>query len=191
MSLPTIIVVAAVTFGLLFLIDKGFTNTFRGQEQHKTGLSVRLPKRNGLAGIILVILAVLVLMAEFEDGQTLMRFAALLIAAVGIGLIVYYMTFGLYYDEESFILTTFGKKSTTYRFAEIKEQKLYVTTGGGIIVELHMEDGRAVGLQSSMEGVYPFLDKAFYRWCEQKGIDPNSCDFHDPDNSCWFPPVEG
>lgn len=187
----SVIIVAALVFGAMFLIDKGFTNVFRGQPQHKSGLSVRLSKRYGLAGIILCVLAVLALITEFEDSQTLMRVCGLLIAALGVGLIVYYITFGIFYDDDSFILTTFGKKSTTYRYADIVEQKLYVITGGSTVVELHMNDGRAVSLQSTMEGAYPFLDKAFYRWCEQKGIDPNTCSFHDPDNSLWFPMAEG
>jgi hypothetical protein len=67
---------------------------------------------------------------------------------------------------------------------------LYAVNGGNLI-ELHMTDGNSVNLQSSMIGVYPFLDKAFEGWCHQKGIDPEGCDFHDPDNSCWFPNVEG
>ena len=25
--------------------------------------------------------------------------------------------------------------------------------------------------------------------CAQTGTDPESCDYHDPGNSCWFPPV--
>ena len=58
------------------------------------------------------------------------------------------------------------------------------------MVELHMSDGTAVQVQSNMVGVYPFLDTAFAGWCQQKNIDPESCDFHDPDNSCWFPTEE-
>jgi hypothetical protein len=184
------ILVMALTFGALFLIDKGFTSTFRNKIQHKSGLSIRLPKRNGVAGILLSALAVLVLVTDFGDSRTLMVFAGVFIGVLGVGLIVYYMTFGVFYDDESFILTTFGKKSVTYRYADIVSQKLYITTGGSSIVELHMADGRAVSLQSTMEGVYPFLDKAFYHWCGQKGIDPKSCDFHDPDSSLWFPRVE-
>ena len=185
-----VILTAAVTFGVLFLIDKFFTNTFRGTQQHKTGLAVRLPKRNGIAGILLTVLAVMVLITDFGDSQALMLFAGIFIGILGIGLIIYYMTFGLFYDEDSFILTTFGKKSVTYRYGDITAQKLYVTTGGSTIVELYMTDGRSVSLQSYMEGVYPFLDKAFYGWCAQKGLEPEQCEFHDPDNSCWFPSVE-
>ena len=185
------ILIAALVFGGMFLLDKGFTKTFRNTQQHKSGLSVRLHKRYATAGLILAVLSVLTFGTKFEDSQELMIFAGFFIGAMAVGLLVYYMTFGIFYDEDSFVLTTFGKKSTIYRFEDIQEQKLYKTTGGGIIIELHMIDGRAVSLQSAMEGVYPFLDKAFFSWCRQKGIDPDSCQFHDPDNSCWFPSAEG
>ena len=185
------IIVAAAVFGGMFLLDKGFTKVFRDQAQHKTGLSVRLHKRYATAGILLAVLAVLTLFADFQEQKGLMIFAGLFIGAMAAGLLVYYMSFGIFYDDESFILTTFGKKSVAYRFCEVKEQRLYTTTGGGTIIELHMQDGRAVSLQSSMEGVYPFLDKAFFGWCRQKGIDPDRCEFHDPGMSCWFPGGEG
>ena len=41
-----------------------------------------------------------------------------------------------------------------------------------------------------MDGVYPFLDTAFAGWCLETGRDPQSCDFHDPSQSLWFPTVE-
>lgn len=186
----SVLIIAALTFGALFLIDKIFARSFRSKPQHQSGLAVRLNKRSAVAGILLCVLAVLVLITKFEESQALMLFSGLFIAVLGVGLIVYYMSFGVFYDEEGFLLTTFGKKSTTYRYAEIRGQMLYKTTGGSVIVELHMDDGRAVSLQSTMEGVYPFLDKAFFRWCDQTGRDPGACAFHDPDNSCWFPNVE-
>ena len=62
--------------------------------------------------------------------------------------------------------------------------------GGSIVVELHMADGSTVSLQSTMEGVYPFLDAAFAAWFAQTGRDPEKCDFHDPSQSLWFPTVE-
>ena len=181
------IVVAALTFAVLFVLDKGFTKLFRGTKMHQSGLAVRLQKKTCVAGIILCVLAVLALFADFGDDQKLMRLAAALVAAMGIGLIVYYMTYGIFYDDEGFVYTAFGKHSVTYRYGQIRSQKLYTTTGGSIIVELHMDDGKAVSLQSTMEGMYPFLDKAFEGWCRQKGINPESCEFHDPANSLWFP----
>ena len=41
-----------------------------------------------------------------------------------------------------------------------------------------------------MNGAYPFLDAAFSGWCRQKGIDADSCAFHDPANHLWFPAEE-
>ena len=106
------------------------------------------------------------------------------------GLIIYYTTFGIFYDEDSFIFTTFGKKSVEYRYQDIQAQQLYVVQGGSIVVELHMADGSSVSVQSAMLGVYAFLDTAFAGWCRQKGINSDDCAFYDPANSCWFPGVE-
>ena len=109
---------------------------------------------------------------------------------IGLGLITYYLTFGIFYDADTFLYTSFGKKSVEYRFGDILSQQLYVVQGGGIIIELHLKDGKAVSLQSAMEGTYPFLDHAFAAWCRQTGRDPESCDFHDPSQSLWFPAEE-
>lgn len=183
-----VLLVAALVFGVCFLIDKGFTKLFRSQAQHKSGLSVRLNKKYGAFGLILFVLGISAVFTGIGDGWVLTAGGAL-IALVGIALVVYYMTFGVFYDNDSFILTTFGKKSTTYRYADIKSQQLY-NSYGSILIELHMADGRNVQLQSAMTGVYPFLDKAFSAWCAQKGLREDDCTFHDPANSCWFPPME-
>ena len=62
---------------------------------------------------------------------------------------------------------------------------------GNILIELHMTDGRSVNLQAGMIGVYAFMDTAFANWCRQTGRTVEGCDFHDPDNSLWFPMMEG
>ncbi|MBP3305072.1 MAG: hypothetical protein J6L24_03790 [Oscillospiraceae bacterium] len=183
-----VLIVAALVFGVCFLIDKGFTKLFRSQAQHMSGIAVRLNKKYGAIGLILFVLGVAGIFAGLGDSWLLIAGGSL-IAVVGIGLVVYYMTFGVFYDSDSFILTTFGRRSTTYRYRDIKGQQLY-NSYGNIVIELHMNDGRTVQLQSAMSGVYPFLDKAFEGWCYQKGIQREGCAFHDPDNSCWFPPVE-
>ncbi len=180
-----VVIVAALVFGLCFVIDKGFTKLFRSQAQHKSGLAVRLNKKYGAFGLILIALGVAALFA----GGWLMIAAGCIIIAVGICLVVYYMTFGVFYDENGFVLTTFGKKSTFYRYGDIVSQQLY-NSYGNILIELNLIDGRSVQLQAGMTGVYPFLDKAFAAWCAQKGINPENCSFHDPENSCWFPGVE-
>ena len=97
---------------------------------------------------------------------------------------------GIFYDQESFVYSKFGKPSVTYYYNQIEGQLLY-NASGNIIIELHMKDGGSVGLQSTMIGVYPFLDMAFENWCRQTGRDPKCCEFHDPENSLWFPLMEG
>jgi hypothetical protein len=57
------------------------------------------------------------------------------------------------------------------------------------MVELYMTDGKSIHVHGNMNGAYDFLDKAFYGWCAQRGIAAEDCSFHDPSNSCWFPPA--
>lgn len=183
-----VLITAALVFGLCFLIDKGFSKLFRSQAQHYSGLSVRLNKRYATIGIIMIVLGIAALFAGL-NGELLLLIGGVFIALIGIGLVVYYMTFGVFYDEETFLLTTFGKKSQAYRYSDIAAQQLY-NNYNQTIIELHMTDGRTVHLQPAMPGAYAFLDKAFSAWCRQKNIREEDCDFHDPDNSCWFPGVE-
>ena len=190
MDIVIVIAVAAATFGLCYLFDKGFTNTFRSKAQHHSGLAVRASKRYAVFGIGLVILGIAAVVTGLSDGPVLL-IGGIIVLLAGVGLIVYYLSYGIFYDADSFIYTTFGKKSVTYCFGDIQAQQLYLVQGGNIIVELHMKDGRTVSLQSAMEGTYPFLDHAFSAWCRQTGRDPETCDFHDPSQSLWFPRVEG
>ena len=189
MNIITILFVVAATFGICHLLDRGYTKKFRGQTQHQSGLSVRPSKRYAVFGLFLVILGVLAIFTGMS-GSMVLLLGGVIVLAMGAGLIIYYMTFGLFYDADSFILTTFGKKSITYTFGNIRGQKLYLVQGGTVIVELYMTDGNSVNLQSNMEGVYPFLDHAFAAWCRQTGRVPENCDFHDPSNSLWFPTEE-
>lgn len=183
------ILVAAAVFGLCYLLDKGFQKAFRNKSQHHSGLSVRLHKMYSIAGVLLSVLGILAIINGIMDGNILL-YGGILILVVGIGLCIYHLSFGIFYDEDSFVYTSFGKKETTYRYSDILMQKLYVITGGSLVVELHMTDGKAVSVQTTMNGAYPFLDAAYQGWCRQKGIDPESCEFHDPANHLWFPMEE-
>lgn len=185
-----IILIAAAVFGLCWLVDKGFTKLFRSQAQHMSGLSVRLSKRYGSFGLILFVLGLGAVFSGMPDGIVLLVGGAV-IALVGIGLVVYYMTTGIFYDDDSFIYTFFGKKQRTYRYDEILHQQLYVVQGGSTIVELHMRDGSAVQVLSTMDGYKEFLDRAFLGWVRMNNIDiRQGADFHDPASGCWFPSAE-
>lgn len=184
MSVIAILIVAALIFGLCFLVDKGFQKLFRSKAQHRSGKAVRASKRYGVIGVILTVLGV----AGITNGGGLLIMGAI-VAVLGAAMCVYYLSFGIFYDDESFLVSVVFKKNRTYSYGQIKAQQLYLVSGGNVIVELHMENGETVSVQSLMEGAYPFLDHAFSRWCAQKGLEPEGCDFHDPSQSCWFPPV--
>lgn len=189
MEYVAVLIVAALVFGVCFLVDKGFHKLFRSQQEHQSGLAVRLNKKYGSVGLIVAVLGVSALLAGLSQGWVLSVGGGLLIL-VGLGLVVYYITFGVFYDTDTFVLTSFGKRSTTYTYKDIKAQQLY-NSYGNVLIELHMVDGRTVQLQAGMEGAYAFLDYAFAAWLRQTGKRREDCGFHDPQNSCWFPPVEG
>ena len=189
MTLILILLIAAAVFGLCFAVDKAFAKLFRSKAQHRSGMAVRANKRYGLFGVVLSVLGVMAICVGISDGSVLL-WGGVIVLLMGICLAVYYLSFGVFYDGETFLLSRFGKKDITYRFDQIQGQKLYLVQGGNIIIELHMADGVTVSLQSTMDGVYSFLDTAFAAWCMQTGRDPQSCDFHDPSQSLWFPTVE-
>lgn len=189
MDLILTLLAAAVTFGLCYVIDKRFTNSFRGKAQHNSGMAVRVNKHYGGFGVGLSVVGVLAICVGFTDSFALLL-GGIVVLGMGICLAVYYLTHGIFYDGETFLISSFRKQDRVYRYEDIREQKLYLIQGGNIIIELHLTDGTAVSLQSSMDGVYLFLDTAFAGWCLQKGIDPQDCDFYDPAKSWWFPHEE-
>ena len=189
MTVILILLIAAAVFGVCFLVDRAFAKLFRSKAQHRSGKAVRANKRYGLFGVILSVLGIMAICVGIADGSVLL-WGGIIVLLMGLGLAVYYLSFGVFYDGETFLLSRFGKKDVIYRFSDIQGQKLYLVQGGNVIIELHMTGGGIVSLQSTMDGVYPFLDTAFAAWCLQTGRDPQSCDFHDPSQSLWFPTVE-
>lgn len=177
-----IMLVAALVFGICYAVDKAFHRLFRNKVQQKSGLSVRASKRYGSFGVILLVLGI----AAVLTGLKIMLFGGGIVGVAGLWMIGYYLGFGVYYDQDSFVVTAFGKKSITYTYGDIQTQQLY-NSSGVIVIELYMADKSVLQLSSNMEGVYPFLDYAFAAWCLERGITPESCAFHDPANSCWFP----
>lgn len=189
MQFTAILIIAALIFGVCYLVDKAFTKAFRSKAQHRSGKAVRAAKRYGVFGVVLTALGIAAITLGITDGPVLL-WGGLFVLLMGIFLAVYYLSFGIFYDGESFLMSSFGKKDITYYYKEIVEQKLYLIQGGSVVIELHMTDGSAVSVNTNMDGVYPFLDTAFAGWCLQTGRDPQSCDFHDPSKSWWFPHEE-
>lgn len=186
MQAIVIIVVAALVFALCWGVDKLFTELFRSKAQHRSGLAVRASKRYGIFGVMFSVLGILGIVTG-AAGEDILTYAGIVVLLMGLGLAVHYLSFGIFYDGESFLVCRFGKKSQEHRYEEIVSQKLYVLTGGSIVIELTLKDGSAVSLQSTMDGVYPFMDTAFAGWCLETGHEMDKCDFYDPSKSWWFP----
>lgn len=184
-----ILIVAALVFGVCYLVDKAFAKMFRSKAQHRSGRAVRANKRYGIFGVILTVLGIMAVCVGITDGPVLI-WGGIVVLLMGICLAVYYLSFGIFYDGESLLYCRFGKKDVTHYYKDIVGQKLYLIQGGNIVVELHMVDGKALQVQLHLQGADKFLNRAFAGWCEQKGIDPETCDFHDTANSCWFPTVK-
>lgn len=175
---------------LCFLVDKGFTRLFRSQSQHQSGKAVRLNKRYASVGLVLFVFGIGVFFAGLRDETVLYGICGSILLLTGICLVAYYMTFGVFYDEDSFVVTTFGRKSITHTYGQIIGQQLYMTTGNQVLVELYFAGGGSVQLHGAMPGVYDFLDHAFVAWLRQTGRRREDCAFYDPKNSCWFPKME-
>ena len=184
------ILVIAATFGVMYLLDKGLTKLFRSREQHSSGTAVRLKKHYGIMSIALMILGVLGIMAFFTDGSAFLLLGGILLIPGGALLGIYYMTHGIFYNDDGFLHTTFGNRSESYRYGDIRGQKLYVIQGGSYLVELYMEGGKSVSVQTSMPGAMDFLDKAAHARMRQKGLNSHECDWFDESRGQWFPEVE-
>ena len=184
------LIVAAATFAAMYGLDKLFTKLFRSQAQHHSGTAVRLKKGYGIAAVLLCVLGVLSLMQYILERDLLMLICTPVLLAMGCGLGAYYLSHGIFYDDDTFLFTTLGKKGVTYRYADITGQKLYGLQGGSYLVELYMADKTTVSIQTSMPGAYDFLDKACHARFRQLGVNSFECDWFDEGQSCWFPPVE-
>ena len=189
MQIIVIVVIAALVFLVCRLGDLAFIKLFRSKAQHRSGLAIRASKRYGIFGVMFSVLGILGILGG-AGGESILTYAGIVVLLMGLGLTVHYLSFGIFYDGESFLLCRFGRKSQEHRYDEIVSQKLYVVTGGSTIMELTLKDGSTVSVQSTMDGVYPFMDTAFAGWCMQTGRKMEECDFYDPSKSWWFPHEE-
>lgn len=189
MGLLSVLLVAAVVFGLCYLADKGFTKLFRSKKQHLSGKSVRLSKRYGSIGAIMFALGMAAVFMGLNDAEWVLMGGGCVLVLIGIALVAYYLSFGIFFDDDSFLFTSFGKKGFTYKFGDIRCQQLYLASGN-VVVELHMNDGKHFQVHTGMVGMYAFMDHAFASWLQQTGRTQEECSWYDPQNSCWFPPFE-
>ena len=183
------LLIAAATFGVMFLLDKGLTKLFRSREQHHSGTAVRLKKHYGILSLALMALGVLGIGTYFSDRSLALLVGSLLILPGGAALGIYYLTHGIFYNDDGFLYVRFGNNAREYRYADIVGQKLYEIQGGALLVELHMTDGSTVPVQGTMEGAPTFLDKAAHARMRQLGLNSHECAWFDESQGQWFPEV--
>jgi len=189
MQYVPIVILAVTVFLLCWITDKLFAAVFRNKPEHKTGKAVRHNKKTVVFGLTAIAIGIAAVLGG-NSGGWLFYAGGTFLALIGAVLIVQYMTFGVFYGDDSFVVTTFGKRSVTYAYRDIQFQNLY-NSHGSIVIELYMRDDNSIMLQSGMDGVYSFLDYAFVAWLKQTGRKKEDCTFYDPDNSKWFPDAEG
>ena len=94
---------------------------------------------------------------------------------------------GIFFDEEGFTYRTLTKKARSYRYDQITAQESFLARSGWNST-LYVA-GDEVPLSAAMQGVDKFLNKAFFAWCRQKGIDPDTVE-NNPTMLVFFPPLE-
>lgn len=183
-----ILLVAAI-FGLVALVDLLLRKLFPKPDTMKSGKSVRMPRYSPIFGTFMTLFSVIGLLFLPLQGEGFLTFGIAVVLVMGVYLLVSYNRFGIFYDEEQFTYRTLTKKAKTYRYCDIESQRSFVAKSG-FNTTLYAA-GDEIPLNGSMQGLPEFLNKAFFRWCDQKGIDPDTVE-NDPSTLSFFPaPEEG
>lgn len=185
-------VICAAVFLVCFLIDTLFKRIFPKTDLEKSRQVVRLPRRSAIFGVLLLFFPLLVVLFFMpEGGDTLIAIGCAVSAILGVILLVSYFSFAIWYDDETFLYKDFRHKKTLYHYSQIKGQRSLMTRGG-INTILFVGDDE-LNLYSAMQGLNPFLSKAYRKWCAVKGYDPDRV-VNNPRLFTWFPepdkPVE-
>lgn len=178
------ILLIAVIFGLIALADKLLQLIFPKNRTQKQGNAVRMPRYSLILGVILTVLAVVLLLFLPENTELFLRIGSGIVLLMGLYLLVSFWRFAIFYDDEQFIYRTLTRKARTYRYADIEGQQSFVAKSG-LNTTLYAA-GDEIRLYSAMQGFSDFLNKAFFRWCEQTGTDPDTVE-NNPAMLVFFP----
>jgi hypothetical protein len=179
----------AILCGLIFLvcwlIDTLVKRLAPKSELEKSKQVVRLPRRSAIFGVLLLFFPLVVVLFFLQkDSSLLIPIGCAVSAVFGVVLLVSYFSFAIWYDDETFLYKSFRHKKTLYHYSQIKGQRSLLTRGGVNSILFVGDD--EINVYSAMDGLSAFLSKAFYKWCQQKGIDPASVE-NNPSMLTWFP----
>ena len=173
----------AAVFVICFLVDTLVKALCR--KTSAPSACVRPPRKSAVWGILLIFFPLMVLMWWMPpEGDTLLLVGSIIVLVMGIVLLVSHFSFGIFYDEESFTCRSLGKKPTRYTYDQIRGQRSLLTRSG---VNTTLFVGKdTIVLYEAMQGASSFLSKAFFRWCDAHGIDPDAVE-NNPRMLTWFP----
>ena len=170
----------ASVFGLCFLADRLIAHVRRmAQLRHQVRLGLRYP----VGGCLLLLGAAVAVLVWRVMGNALLWAAATLFVGLAIYLFACYVRVRITYTAEGF---TFHRgRSLHFTFDQITGQR--VAIGPRSVCLVLCAGGLDLVLTSQMQGLLPFLEAAYHGWCRQKGLDPASQSWHNPDTWQWFP----
>ena len=179
-----ILLVAAI-FGLVALCDFILKKLFKGARSDAK--AVKMPRYSFILGLLMALLGLIAVLYIPRQTERFLWLGSCVVLVMGAYLLVNFFWFGIYYDDEGFTYRALGKKSRTYRYGEITGQRTFVAKSGWNS-NLYAR-GEEVQLYAAMQGMSDFLNKAFFSWCRENNIDPDTVE-NDPHNLIFFPEPE-
>ena len=177
------VLLIAIVFGLIALIDFLFRKLFPKPEVMRSGNAVKMPRRSFIMGLLVSFFAIVgILYLPMEE--KLLWWGCWIVLLMGAYLLVNFWRFGIYYDDEGFLYRTLFGKAKRYEYKDIQCQHS-ILARSGINTTLTVA-GEEIALYSAMQGLGDFLNKAFFRWCDEKGIDPDTVE-NNPAMLHFFP----
>lgn len=170
----------ASAFGLCFLADRLIARVRRMAQMRR---QVRLGLRYPIGACLLLAGAAIAVLVWRALGNGLLWAAAALFVCLAIYLFACYARVRITYTPEGF--TFRHGRSLHFTFDQITGQR--VAIGPRSVCLVLCAGGLDLVLTDRMQGLLPFLSTAYAGWCRQKGLDPASQSWHDPDAWQWFP----
>ncbi len=177
------ILLIAIMFGLVALVDFVFSKLFPKPEIMKSGNVVRMPRRSFIMGLLVTFFAIIgILYLPMEEA--LIWWGCWLVLLMGAYLLVNFWRFGIFYDDTGFVYRSLFTKAKRYEYKDIRSQRS-ILARSGINTTLYVGED-ALQLYSAMQGLGDFLNKAFFRWCDETGTDPDTVE-NNPSMLHFFP----
>lgn len=178
---------ALAIFGLCFLVDLLLKKLTPDDPRKRTGKVVRPPRRGSIFGVLLLFFGFSAILFYSNRMEPIWIVLCALVAIFGGFLLAQDLSCALYYDAEGFTYRDLKNREKAYRYDQIEGQRSELTRAG-VQTTIYVA-GDTIRLYEAMDGLRPFLETAFRRWCEEKKIDPQTVE-HNPEYLTYFPDPE-